>query len=154
VALSAYAGIVALALAAGGGFVAGARWVTANWNADRLDQAQASLESERLARRADTARNERVTEALNANDRKARAARAAAAAAGDELGRLRDALAAAGTPADPEAAGRADDAARARYVVRACAAELRHVAEAADACETQLTWLQDWVKAVTEEPAP
>ena len=149
---SPYAIVVGLALAAGGGFIGGARWVTSSWNAERLERAEADLEAQRLARRADAARTTRTTEAINAHDRAARAARASAAAAGDELGRLRDALAAAGTPVDPEAARVADDAARARFVVGQCARALATVAQAADACDAQLTGLQQWVKAITEEP--
>jgi tellurite resistance protein len=68
-----------------------------------------------------------------------------------ELERLRDAL---GTPSDAAqdaaAAAGADDASRARIVVGRCAATLQAMAAAADTCESRLTGLQEWAKAVTQ----
>jgi len=68
-----------------------------------------------------------------------------------ELARLRDAL---GTPRDAAqdaaAAVGADDASRARAVVGRCAAVVQRMAEVADTCESRLTGLQDWAKAVTQ----
>jgi hypothetical protein len=139
--------VLALGLAAGG-FVAGARWVQSNWNAERLAQAELRNEAERMARQAEQRRAQGAQEALNGYARNVRTAQAAAGAAQRELDGLRGVLYAPGPAAsDPAAAERADDAARARYVAGSCAGALVQVAEAADACEARLGGLQDWVRA-------
>lgn len=143
------AAAIALAGAAASGFYAGHRWVTSDWNAERLERADLAAEAERMARAADQRRAAGAQEALDAYARNVRRSSADAAAARGELDRLRDALAAAGAASTPEAAARADAAARAGHVVGACARALSEVADAADACESRLTALQEWVRAQT-----
>lgn len=77
---------------------------------------------------------------------------AARAATTDRIaGQLRDDIArlnAGQAPGDPAAARFADDAARARELLGACAAEYRSVAGAADGLRDQVIGLQNWARAV------
>lgn len=94
-------------------------------------------------------RADQAQKAADAYAVRARRAASDAAGARSELDRLRDTLTAAGpSDAAASAAGRADDAGRARAVVGECAAALQTVAAAADTCESRLTGLQDYVRAV------
>lgn len=77
---------------------------------------------------------------------------AARAATTDRIaGQLRDDIARLNSgrrPEDPAAARAFDDAARARELLGACAAEYRGVAVSADGLRDQVTGLQDWARTV------
>lgn len=73
------------------------------------------------------------------------------AAADRSAGSLRDEIArlnARGAPADPVAAGYADEARTARELLGTCSREYRTVAEDADRLRDQVTGLQDYVNSV------
>lgn len=53
-------------------------------------------------------------------------------------------------PDDPEGAGHADAAARARELLGSCAERYRGVAEKADGLRDQVMGLQDWARVVTK----
>lgn len=78
--------------------------------------------------------------------------RRAARGARAELKRLRDALAARERAASEAAAaaGRTDDAATERDVLRACTAQLVAVAQDADRIATRLGGLQNYVRTITQ----
>lgn len=122
----------------------------AAWAADRQRAEFAAREIEHAAAVA-------VKGANDAKDRELARVRAAAADTRGELGRLRDALAAAGGGAAPQDAAALvglDDAARARAVVGECAQSLAALAETADACEARVTGLQGYILAITPAPEP
>ena len=149
--MSLYAWIVAIGLAAIGGFVGGSKYVHSQWTAEKLARAEVASEAQRQVRMVETKRAAGAQEALDGYARKTRKAVGDAANAATELERLRNALAAGGgLPASPEAAISADDAARARYVVGRLAGAAQEISAAADRCDAQLTALQAWVKAVSE----
>jgi hypothetical protein len=112
-----------------------------------LATAQATAEKEAREREqamADSAR--KASDAYQANVNRVRAS---ADGARTELERLRDAIAAAGpAPANPASAAGTDDATRARFVVGQLANAAAQVSAAADACESRLSALQDYVKGI------
>lgn len=147
--------VAAVALVAAGatGWHYGVRNTLADWNAERAASAEVAAESQRMARITETRRQEGAADALNAYAARTRQSQAAAVGAATELERLRGtiyAIAPSAAASDPEAAGRADDLARARIVVGRCAEALSAVSAAADTCEGRLSGLQEWVKAATQ----
>ena len=149
---------VALAAAAAG---FGAAWTVQGWRfdaqleRDRREHAQAVERAQAQARATEAEWASNARRAADAYANNAARVRADADRARGELGRLRDALSAASTGAPASAAcaaGGADGTANAGVVVGECAAALREVAQAADACEQRLSGLQDWVRA-TAAPA-
>lgn len=95
--------------------------------------------------RADAARG-----VADENERKIQSATAAAAAASDELGRLRNAIAAASGPApkDPAASGQPHDPAVWPQLFGSCATALQQLAANADGLESQVSGLQSYVRNV------
>ena len=150
--MSLYAWIVAIGLAAIGGFVGGSKYVHSQWTAEKLARAEVASEAQRQVRMVETKRAAGAQEALDGYARKTRKAVGDAASAATELERLRNALAAGGgLPASPEAAISADETGRLRFIVGECSGKLEAVARAGRACSDQLTALQEWVKAVSSD---
>ncbi|NVN99292.1 MAG: hypothetical protein HXX17_08210 [Geobacteraceae bacterium] len=111
-------------------------------------QAQDALKAEADARAKETAMraaNDRVK--ANYESLKTATATAVGAVDADRL-RLQEALTSSDPTANPSARACADDAARTRTVVRACATALQKLAGAADATEDQLVGLQEYVTKV------
>lgn len=113
--------------------------------------AQMAQEAEAAARRREQALQQRTDQV--ARDAAKRQTVLAAHAATSELvarGLLNDIarLNARPAPANPAAARYADDAARARELLGACAEEYRGVAHAADRLRDQVIGLQDWASSV------
>lgn len=119
---------------------------------DKLQAAEAIAAAQAHAREVETQWADGTRKAAETYARNLDIAKRGADGARSELDSLRDVLAAApgGTPADPIAASRADEAARARYVVGQLAGAAAKVAAAADECEARLEGLQDYVKAITK----
>lgn len=105
---------------------------------------------ERQARDQEHERARAAQEKADAYAKERQRAASAAAGARAELDGLRSALAAAAEPGSAAsgvaATGRADGASVERLVVGECATALSTVAEAADACDTKLIGLQEWVR--------
>lgn len=131
------------------------------WRLHSMQTERAEERAQLQAERADAEARARQAEQLMAEGARKAAqtyaqhidkARAAAGSARTELDRLRHSL---GTPPERDAAQDAaatagtDDATRARLVVGRCAATVQRLAEAADTCESRLTGLQEWARAVT-----
>lgn len=118
---------------------------------DKAAIATATAAAEKEARTreqqmADNARKAADTYAQNINR-----ARAGADSARNELDGLRSTIAEAGpVPADPTAASRADEAARARYVLGQCVGVVQALAATSDDLEARLIGLQDWAKGVAK----
>ena len=113
-----------------------------------LATATAAAEKESRTREQQMADNAR--RAADEYAKNAARIRASADGARTELDSLRNTLAAAGAvPADPTAASRADEAARARYVLGQCFATVQALAATSDDIETRLSGLQDWARAIT-----
>lgn len=130
------------------------------FQASRYEARLAAREAEiaKAARSAEAEARKREQELQRYADEVARDAAkrqqvlAARAATTDLVARgLRDDIArlnADQAPSDPAAARFADDAARARELLGACAAEYRSVAGAADGLRDQVIGLQNWARAV------
>jgi hypothetical protein len=146
------AALVAIAMLFAAGFFSGKHWVQGDWDAEKAERVAHALEASQEARRIEQARAAKVQEVQSGYAKETAAATAAARGARDELGRVRDAIATAGTPVDAATAVRADDSARARFVVGQCAGALSEMAAVADACEARLSALQGWARAVTQPP--
>ena len=154
---------IALALAgvlAGTHFTAyrsGRAAVTANWDVERLAQQTQRADAERDNRAIEAKRTEGVSNADKKYQAQRSVDRAAANGANSELQRLRDVIAASApgeTPRDPATAVCLDDLARTRDVFGRSATALQRMAVTADALETQLVGLQDYVRSITDEPKP
>ena len=144
-----WAWALAAALAWGGWQRHHAHALAVQQQAQAAATASAQLAASERARQIEQQSAAAAQKAADDYAHRAQTARAAAAGARTELDRLRDTLTAAGpAPEAASAAGRADDTGRARLVVGECAGALTTVAAAADACEAQLTGLQDYVRAL------
>lgn len=116
----------------------------------------ATAQAEAAARAREHEITTRAQEAADGYMARMAAARRAVDGARTERDRLFDALSAAPGCAAPAAAGPAsgvDGAADLRVVVRECAAALSQVAAAADAAESRLSGLQDYVRAIGAAPS-
>ena len=114
-----------------------------------LATATAAAEKEARTREQQMADNAR--RAADEYSKNLSRVRASADGARGDLERLRDAT---GSPRDAAqdsaAAAGADDAARARLLLGSCGKALTELAEIADAAETKLGALQDYVKGITK----
>jgi septal ring factor EnvC (AmiA/AmiB activator) len=120
--------------------------------AEKAAAVQATAAAEQAkARERETALVEATGKAADAYRADLAKRQAAAASVRADLDRLRDAVAAApgasASSASASAPGGTDGAAGLRVVVRECAASLSQVAEAADACNSRLMGLQEYVRA-------
>lgn len=130
------------------------------WRLDRLERhvaedraavAEQVAAAERRAREAEQLMADGARKAAQTYATQIARVRVDAVGARSELDRLRNAIGATGDAAqDAATAARGDDAARARLVVGQCAATLQALAATADTCESRLSGLQEWAKAVTQ----
>lgn len=146
-----WAGLFLVTMAAAGGWRcfklgehAGLEQLAA-YKADQVSQALAAEQAAHDKEHTLQASNQKVT--ANYENLKSATAVAVSALDADRM-RLQDALAASDPGANPAARACADDAARVRAVVGACATALQKLARAADATEDQLVGLQDYVNSV------
>jgi Bacteriophage Rz lysis protein len=113
--------------------------------------ATATAAAEREARTREAEMADAVRKASDVYAQNLKRAQAGAASARTDLERLRDA---AGSPRDAAqdsaAAAGADDAARARLLLGSCGKALTELAEIADAAETKLIGLQDYVRGLSK----
>lgn len=126
--------------------------------AARAERAEATAAAEAAARASEAAINDATRRAADAYRARLAQTRRDADAVRDERDRLLVAVDATGTGAcaagaAASAPGGADGAAGLREVVRQCVGALAQVAEAADASESRLSGLQDYVRAVGLAPA-
>lgn len=124
----------------------------------RAERAEAIAAAEAEARASEAAINDATRRAADAYRARLAQTRRDADAVRDERDRLlvaADAAAGAACAAGAAASapGRADGAAQLRLVVGQCAAALSQVAAAADAAESRLSGLQDYVRALGLAPA-
>lgn len=132
--------------------------VTAKWDVERLAQQTQRADTERDNRAIEAKRIEGVNDADKKFQAQRNVARVAAGNANSELQRLRDVIANTSapseTPRDPATLVCLDDLARTRDVFGRSATALQRMAVTADALETQLVGLQDYVRSITDEPKP
>ena len=132
--------------------------VTEKWDVERLAQQTQRSDAERDNRAIEAKRSEGVSNADKKFQAQRSVDRVAANSANTELQRLRDVIASTSapseTPRDPATIVCLDDLARTRDVFRRSATALQNMAVTADALETQLVGLQDYVRSITDEPKP
>jgi hypothetical protein len=131
------------------GYTLGGKAVRLEWQADIQARTAAALQAEQAARNREAELQTKVGKVDRAYQDQKRATATVAAAAGVGLRHLEDAITRAGQPAsDPSATSGIDGEARAREVVRKCAAAVRSMAEILDQREQQLIGLQSYVAGV------
>jgi hypothetical protein len=152
---SLYARIAAAALMAV--FLAGTHWkayktgqdaITAEWRADIAARTAQALEASEAARKVEQELTRQVETERGKYAQQLKNTRTVAAAAGVGMRELQAALAGPAAAASASATARADDAARARVVVSACAREVQAMAALLDERNQQLIGLQAYVKAI------
>lgn len=152
---SLYARIAAAALVAV--FLAGTHWkayktgqdaITAEWQADIAQRTAQALEASEAARKVEQELTRQVETERGKYAQQLKNTRTVAAAAGVGMRELQAALAGPAAAASASATARADDAARARVVVSACAREVQAMAALLDERNQQLIGLQAYVKAI------
>jgi hypothetical protein len=115
-----------------------------------LEKTRADAEAQARQKEAEYAANvQQASRVYSANVAKAHAG---AASASDALDGLRNAISSGTATADPLAAARVDDLARARLVVNDCAGVVQKMAATADDLEARLIGLQEYVKAIQPKP--
>jgi hypothetical protein len=152
---SLYARIAAAALVAV--FLAGTHYkayktgqdaITAKWQADIAQRTAQALEASEAARKVEQELTRQVETERGKYAQQLKNTRTVAAAAGVGMRELQAALAGPAAAASASATARADDAARARVVVGACAREVQAMAALLDERNQQLIGLQAYVKAI------
>ena len=152
---SLYARITAVAMVAV--FLAGTHWkayrtgqdaITADWQADIAQRTAQALEASEAARAKEQELTRQVETERGKYAQQLKNTRTVAAAAGVGMRELQQALAAPAAAASATATARADDAARARIVVGACANEVQVMAALLDERNQQLVALQAYVAAI------
>ena len=156
---SLYARLAAAAVVAV--FLAASHWkayrtgqdaITAEWQADIAQRTAQALEASEAARKVEQELSRQVETERRKYAQQLKNTRTVAAAAGIGMRDLQQALAGPVAAASASATARADDAARARIVVSACAREVQAMAALLDERNQQLVGLQDYVKATRANP--
>ena len=147
--------VVALLLAMGGRWCweQGAKGVQAEWDADVAQRTAQALAASELARRREQELSRQVERTRGKYADQIKATRTVADAAGVGMRELQSAIAGPAAAASATATARADDAARARVVVGACAKTVQNMAALLDERNQQLIGLQEYVRA-TARPVP
>jgi hypothetical protein len=152
---SLYARIAAAALVVV--FLAGTHWkaytrgeahVQTQWDLDIAARTAQALEASEAARKVEQELTRQVETERGKYAQQLKNTRTVAAAAGVGMRELQAALAGPAAAASASATARADDAARARVVVGACAREVQAMAALLDERNQQLIGLQAYVKAI------
>jgi hypothetical protein len=152
---SLYARLAAAALVAV--FLAGTHWkayktgqdaIAAEWQADIAARTAQALEASEQARAKEQELSRQVETERGKYAQQLKNTRTVATAAGVGMRELQQALAGPVAAASASATARADDAARARIVVSACAREVQAMAALLDERNQQLIGLQAYVKAI------
>ena len=156
---SLYARLAAAAVVAV--FLMGTHWkayktgqdaITAEWQADIAARTAQALEASEAARKVEQELSRQVETERGKYAQQLKNTRTVAAAAGIGMRDLQQALAGPVAAASASATARADDAARARVVVSACAREVHAMAALLDERNQQLVGLQEYVKAIQPQP--
>lgn len=150
------AAAIALALFLSGvywkGHTSGAKSVQAEWDADVAQRTAQALEASETARKREQELSRQVETQRGKYAEQIKNTRTVAAAAGVGMRELQSALAGPAAAASASATARADDAARARVVVGACAQTVQGLAALLDERNQQLVGLQDYVRAIQPKP--
>ena len=150
------AAAIALALFLSGvywkGHTSGAKSVQAEWDADVAQRTAQALEASETARKREQELSRQVETQRGKYAEQIKNTRTVAAAAGVGMRELQSALAGPAAAASASATARADDAARARVVVGACAQTVQGLAALLDERNQQLVGLQDYVRAIRANP--
>lgn len=142
--------IVAAFLSAGAwkAYSMGRASVQAEWDIDVAKRTAQALEASEAARKVEQELTRQVETERGKYAQQLKNTRTVAAAAGVGMRELQTALAGPAAAASASATARADDAARARVVVGACAREVQAMAALLDERNQQLIGLQAYVKAI------
>jgi DNA repair ATPase RecN len=140
-----------IALAGWKGYDIGKQSVQAEFDIYRAEQVAQALKAEEVNRAKEQGMHTSLENLTNAYIKNQKANSASAVAAGNSLRDLQAALGSA-TAIDPSAPGRADDLARARFVVGDCATTIQKMADAFDTSEERLRALQEYVKSLVLKP--
>lgn len=150
------AAAIALALFLSGvywkGHTSGAKSVQAEWDADVAQRTAQALEASETARKREQELSRQVETQRGKYAEQIKNTRTVAAAAGVGMRELQSALAGPAAAASASATARADDAARARVVVGACAQTVQGLAALLDERNQQLVGLQAYVSAISKNP--
>lgn len=134
------------------GHTSGAKSVQAEWDADVAQRTAQALEASETARKREQELSRQVETQRGKYAEQIKNTRTVAAAAGVGMRELQSALAGPAAAASASATARADDAARARVVVGACAQTVQGLAALLDERNQQLVGLQAYVSAISKNP--
>ena len=144
--------VIALAASHWKAYRTGQDAINAEWQADIAQRTAQALEASETARKREQELSRQVETQRGKYAEQIKNTRTVAAAAGVGMRELQSALAGPAAAASASATARADDAARARVVVGACAQTVQGLAALLDERNQQLVGLQDYVRAIQPKP--